>query len=347
PLRIKDSDPDSMIQTKLNISFDTSNPLTKLQVLEHKIPEELYSTTFVKESTIDFLKRFSEGKYSKPNFFVFCSFPDPHHSFSPPGKYFNMYKPEDIILPRTFNDTHENSSRFNQKHYNETLNTEGTVKNIFPIPKNLTEEEAKTVIAKSFGMEKMIDDAIGEILNALEELGLSDNTVVIFTSDHGDLGGDHRFFFKGPFLYQGLIKIPFLIKVPNGLKGQISESLVSSIDIPETILELEGFSIPNSMQGKSMIPILNNPEEKINDSILIEMDDDHNDEKTRTLITDDWRITIFRNYGELYNLKDDSDEMNNLWDNISFMEVKEELIFKLLRKCINNQQKPIIRDCGY
>ncbi|HEA70791.1 MAG TPA: DUF4976 domain-containing protein [archaeon] len=113
------------------------------------------------------------------------------------------------------------------------------------------------------------------------------------------------------------------------------------------MLELEGFSIPNSMQGKSMIPILNNPEEKINDSILIEMDDDHNDEKTRTLITDDWRITIFRNYGELYNLKDDPDEMNNLWDNISFMEVKEELIFKLLRKCINNQQKPIIRDCGY
>ena len=347
PLRIRSSDPDSMIQTKLNICFDTSNPLVKLQVLEHKIPEELYSTTFVKETTIDFLKRFSEGKYSKPNFFTFCSFPDPHHSFSPPGKYFNMYKPEDITLPRTFNDTHENSSQFNQKHFNETLDTEGTVKNIFPIPKNLTEEEAKTVIAKSFGMEKMIDDAIGEILNALEDFGLSDNTVVIFTTDHGDLGGDHRFFFKGPFLYQGLIRIPFLIKVPNGLKGQISESLVSSIDIPETILELEGFSIPNSMQGKSMIPILNNPEEKINDSILIEMDDDHNDEKTRTLITDDWRITIFRNYGELYSLKEDPDEMNNLWDNISFLEVKEELIFKLLRKCINNQQKPIIRDCGY
>ena len=347
PLRIKPSNSDEMIQTKLAISFDTSDPLGKIQVLKNKVPEELYSTTFVKEHTIDFLKRFADGHYSKECFFAFCSFPDPHHPYTPPGKYFDMYKPQDVILPKSFNDDHEKSSKFNKKHYNELLKSEGTEKKIFPIPKDVTEGEAKHIIAASYGMEKMIDDAIGEILKTLEKYGLADNTVVIYTSDHGDLGGDHRFFFKGPFLYQGLIRIPLLIKVPNGIKDQVSDSLVSSIDIPETILELGGFNIPDTMQGRSMLSILNNPVEQINEEILIEMDDDHNNEKTRTLITDNWRITVFRNHGELYNLKEDPEEMNNLWNNHSFNDKKHELLLRLLRRSISTQNYSVNRDCGY
>jgi arylsulfatase A-like enzyme len=347
PLRIRPNNTDDMIQTKLNISFDTTDPLGKIQVIRTKMPEELYSTTFVKENTIDFLKRFADGHYSKENFFAFCSFPDPHHPYSPPGKYFDMYKPEDIILPTTFTDNHDKSSMFNKKHYNELLRSEGTEKEIFPIPKNVTEEDARRVIAASYGMEKMIDDAIGEILEVMDKTGLAKNTVIIYTTDHADLGGDHKFFFKGPFLYQGLIKIPFLIKVPNSVRGQVSDSLVSSIDIPETILELSGFDIPETMQGKSMVPILKNPVEEINEDILIEMDDDQNNEKTRTLVVGDWRITIFRTHGELYNLKEDPDEMNNLWNNYSFNEKKFELVLRLLRRSINTQNYAVNRDCGY
>jgi len=347
PLRIRLKDPIDSFQNKLNLCFDSSYPFIRLQVIKHQLPEELYSTTFVKENTISFLKRFAEGQYSKPNFFAFCSFPDPHHPFSPPGKYFDMYKPEDVILPNSFNDTHVKSSLFNKKHYNEILNTEGTVKNIFPKPKDLTEEDAKRAIAASYGMEKMIDDAIGEIFETLEKNILIDNTVVIYTSDHGDLGGDHRFFFKGPFLYQGLIKIPFLIRIPNGVSNQVCNSLASSIDIPETILELAGFEIPDTMQGKSMVPILKNQDEKINEDILIEMDDDHNNEKTRTLIRGNWRITIFREHGELYNLKEDPDEMNNLWSHKSFSEKRDELLLRIFKKCIQNQPKIIKRDCGF
>jgi arylsulfatase A-like enzyme len=161
------------------------------------------------------------------------------------------------------------------------------------------------------------------------------------------LGGDHRFFFKGPFLYQGLIKIPFIIKVPNGLKHKICSSLTSSIDIPETILELAGLPIPDYMQGKSMVPLLQNTNDIINDSIYIEMDDDHNSEKTRTLITEDWRLTIFKEHGELYNLKEDPDEMNNLWNKSSLIETKLELILKLFKKNIQALNNPVVRDCGY
>jgi arylsulfatase A-like enzyme len=251
-----------------------------------------------------------------------------------------------VILPETFNDNHENSSEFNRKHYNTLIKSEGTEKGIFPIPKDLTEEDAKQVIAASYGMEKMVDDAIGEILDALNTYGLSQNTVIIFTTDHGDLGGDHRFFFKGPFLYQGLVKIPFLIKVPNGQANRNCNSLASSIDIPETILELAGITVPDFMQGKSLIPILKNPEQTAKNDVLIEMDDDHNNERTRTLITDNWRITVFSDHGDLYNLKEDPNELNNLWHDNSFNEIKIKLLLKLFNKS-TKASRSVLRDCGY
>lgn len=351
-LRLKPEDTDRRILRKLMrfaLRFEKESSI-KLQVMKHRIPEELYSTSFVKENTIDFLKKFAGGKYSKPNFFAFASFPDPHHPYSPPGKYFDMYHPEDVNLPESFYDTHENSPLFMRKHYNETVNTDGTTIGLFPNPKDLTELDAKRVIAASYGMEKMIDDAVGEILDVLEKTGLAENTIVIYTTDHGELGGDHSFFFKGPFLYQALVKIPFLIKIPNKSMNVATDSLASSIDLPETILQLAGFPIPESMQGKSLVPILENPTVKINENILIEMDDGGIDEKTRTLITDEWRITVFSNNdneGQLYNLKEDPDEMNNLWNDKKYKDIKIELELRLLRKNLNIIESHINRDCQY
>ena len=92
-LKIRPSDTDIKILRKLRrllMSLDKKESYFDLQVWKTKIPEELYSTTFVKENVIEFLERFANGQYSKKNFFVFCSFPDPHHPYTPPGKYFNM-----------------------------------------------------------------------------------------------------------------------------------------------------------------------------------------------------------------------------------------------------------------
>jgi uncharacterized sulfatase len=161
------------------------------------------------------------------------------------------------------------------------------------------------------------------------------------------LGGEHKFFFKGPFLYRGLINIPFIIKTPNGLNNKICSSLVSSIDIAETILDLARLNIPEFMQGKSMIPILGNTDYKINDAILIEMDDEYINEKTRTLIAEDWRISIFSDHGELFNLKEDPYEMNNLWNENSFIDIKLELILRLMQKNLQKTESNVKRDCLY
>jgi uncharacterized sulfatase len=96
-----------------------------------------------------------------------------------------------------------------------------------------------------------------------------------------------------------------------------------------------------------MVPLLKDPAKKVKDDLLIEMDDDHNYEKTRTLITEEWRITIFSDHGELFNLKDDPNELNNLWSDKSLSEKKNELILKLFNKCVQNQPNIVPRDCGY
>ncbi|MFX1358647.1 MAG: sulfatase [Promethearchaeota archaeon] len=317
-----------------------------LQIYKHNIPEELYSTSFVKENTIDFLEKFAAGKYEKENFFIFCSFPDPHNPFTPAGKYFNIYDPKEIVLPNTFDDDHKNSSPIYKGHFHGTLRNEST-EDDFPIPKELNEYDAKRCIAASYGMEKMIDDAVGEILTTLNKTGLINNTIIIYTTDHGDMGGDHKFFFKGPFLYKGLTNVPFLIQVPDGLNNKICKSLVSSIDIPETILELAGFSIPDDMQGKSFKSLLTNPDLKIKDSVFIEMADDIINQRSKTLVTEDWRITIFEESGELFNLKEDPNEMNNLWNDKNYKDLKMELILRVFRKGMRYQEKIIERDCGY
>ena len=350
-LKIRPSDMDTMILRKMRrllMSLDKRDSYFDLQVWKTKVPEDLYSTTFVKENVIEFLERFANGHYSKKNFFVFCSFPDPHHPYTPPGKYFNMYKPENINLPENFNDNHEKSPKFIKNFYEGAL-TEGEI-GAFDKPKDIKEIEAKCVIAGSYGTEKMIDDAVGEILRILDKTELAENTIIIYTTDHGELGGDHNLFLKGPYLYQSLASIPFIIKIPKGLKNRVYEHLASSIDIPETILELAGIPIPNFMQGKSLVPALNDTEQKINDDVLIEMDAEEIENLTRTLIVDDWRITVSTieiNDGELYNLREDPLEMNNLWNDERHLKTKNNLVLKLLEKIILSQRSPIKRDCSF
>ena len=138
-----------------------------------------------------------------------------------------------------------------------------------------------------------------------------------------------------------------MIKIPGRFQNKICNSLASSIDLPETILELAGFNIPDTMQGKSMIPLLYEKQQEINEDIMIEMDDDHNDQKIRTIISNQWRLSVFREHGELFNLKEDPNEMHNLWNVESALDVKAQLLLRLSRKQTMMEKAPVNRDCGF
>jgi arylsulfatase A-like enzyme len=307
---------------------------------ETVLSEELYPTAFITDKTVEFLERHSEGKNEDKPFFLHCSYNDPHHPVCPPGKYKHIYAPEDIELPSNFNDA-ENLLE------HEFLGPQLKDKRfVHLLPQKVDKEVAKTFIALSYGSIAMIDDGVGKILKALERLGLADNTMVIFTSDHGDLLGDHGLILKGPAHYRSIINIPLLWKVPGMTKRSVSDSLVSTIDIPKTILNILGVKEkrhPEAFQGYDITPLLNDPNQKVREHLLIEHDEEIAKDKImrlRTLITERHRLTLYDGYenlGDIFDLQSDPDEINNLWD--SNKELRSKLTEELLREIIRLQPR--------
>jgi len=307
------------------------------------IPEDIYQTSYITEKTISYLERFSKGEYGDKNFFIHCSYPDPHHPVCPPGKYKSMYDPEKIEISSNLNDI--------ERLYNHEIL--GKYVNVYRPNwlRETTEEELRQFLAYSYGTISMIDNSIGQILAALRSFGLEDDTMVIFTSDHGDLMGDHGLLLKGPAHFSGTLKVPLIWKIPGVTKsGSISNSLVSSIDIPKTLLrflKIKEKYYPIGIQGKDLNPILKNSEEKVRDCVIIEEDeqsqkDSHNlpSIRLRTMVTKKYRLTLyenFENYGDLYNLEEDPMEENNLWFDNSYKNIKNELLKKFAHELIKIQ----------
>jgi len=301
------------------------------------VPEEVYPTTYITERTQDYLNHHATTQSGSP-FFAVCSYPDPHHPFTPPGKYYDMYDPADIPLPASFHDPHERST----PQYQRMKRKQGQPLKAHVNPFSPTEAEYREMAAKAYGMISMVDDAVGQIFQTLEETNLLDDTIVIFTSDHGDMFGDHGMMLKGAMHYDGCTRIPLLVKRPGHASG-ICESLVGSIDLAATILSLAGVEPYNGMQSHDLTPLLDNPSETLRETILIEEDQVHDMVHTgrslrmRTLITDTARLTIYEglNHGELFNRAEDPAEMHNLFGLPEAVRLQTDLMEKLAHEMMS------------
>ena len=250
-------------------ALPTERDLHISQAWRTRVPEALYPTTYITEQTVQYLERYAASGTASP-FFLFSSFPDPHHPFVPPGRYFDLYAPDDIPLSPAWDNTHERTPPHMQALVKE-LGTPEAVRHT-PAAFAVNAAETRQAMALTYGMISMIDDGVGRILDTLARLGLADNTVVLFTSDHGDLMGDHQLMLKGPCHFQGLIRVPLLIQVPGMATGTVTHALASTIDLPQTILELAGLDPSPRMQGRSLVPLLADPTTAVRDHILIEDD---------------------------------------------------------------------------
>jgi len=306
-----------------------------------EIPEELYNTTFVKERTLAFLERYARGDYGNKPFYLHCSFPDPHYPLYPPKKYQEMYNPDDITLPSNFSDI---KNLYQHKFLGPHLKNPPFKKAFL---RESSEEEVKKITALTYAAISYVDYSIGQILTALDKLDYSENTIIVFMSDHGDLMGAHGLLFKGPCPFNGVLQLPLIWKVPGLTKSGISDSLVSSIDYPKTILNLLGIPsrhFPPYMQGYDITPIIKNPKEKVRSCVFIENDEEVGtlEARLRHLITEDFKMTIYENlenYGDIYDRKNDPDELNNLWDNEEYKDEKLKLINALLHQNLKAQTK--------
>ncbi len=194
--------------------------------------------------------------------------------------------------------------------------------------------------ALTYGMITMIDDAVGSILGWLKTLRLDHDTVVIFTSDHGDFMGDHQLLLKGALHYRGLVRVPFIWRDPSVEDGGLVNSgLCGTLDIASTILDRAGLAGHNGMQGNSLLPAANG-DETGHDALVIEEHQRRgymgfkNNFRARSLITNKYRLTIYQgaDWGELYDYAEDPHEINNLWNEARAERVRHDLTEQLARK---------------
>ncbi|OWT63517.1 sulfatase family protein [Candidimonas nitroreducens] len=310
--------------------------ISALQAWRTAVPEELYSTSYIKEQAIGFLQRHAAQEPHKP-FFLQVSFNDPHHPFTPPGHYWDMYDPDQMPLPAAYRPNvgtlppplaHLIAERDEGRANRESWMLQA-----------VSEQDVREAIALTYGSITMIDDAVGEVLRSLEALGLNHNTVVIFTSDHGDYMGDHQLMFKGPIHYDGLIRVPFIWSDPElDARGASSDALAGTVDIAATVLARAGLQPFQGMQGQDLMPVMLGKAQG-RPAVLVEEDNQRSfmgfdrPVRLRTLVTDGWRLSVYRGvqWGELYDLRDDPLELHNLWDDPQSSDVKARLLHLLVQ----------------
>jgi uncharacterized sulfatase len=186
-------------------------------------------------------------------------------------------------------------------------------------------------------MISLMDHHIGRILDALEETGQRQNTLVIFTSDHGDMLGDHGFWWKGFVPYEEHMRVPLIVSLPGNIPaGTATEALQSLLDLPPTILSYAGVPVPEEMQGVDQRPAWENHTVPVRESVIVEERLFHSDWGQDCLITPTHKLCFYanRDYGELYDLVEDPNQIENLWDRPRQATLKQELLRSLLSEQI-------------
>ena len=310
------------------------NRISAPQAWRTAVPEELYSTSWISERSAVWLE--DRARDAAP-FFLQMSFPDPHHPFTPPGRYWDMYDPEGIELPETFGKGDLPPIRAMKE---ALVNGSDPRNNQNPFA--VTGDEARSIIALTYGMITMIDDAIGRVLKRLEELDLAEDTIVIFTSDHGDYMGDHGLMLKLLLHYQSIIRVPFIWHDPKApAQGRTDPGLASSIDIAPTILARAGIQTYNGIQGRDLHAT---PPPQ---AVIVEEDSQRlmtgfdRPQRVRTVVTDRYRMSLREgeDWNELYDLSSDPGETENLYDHPSGQSARQALSEIMLRRMISLQDR--------
>lgn len=305
------------------------------QAYRTRLPEELYPTSYVVEMAEAALHE--SAKQPQQPFFISVCFPDPHHPFTPPGRYWDMYDPDSIPVPQSLGSANVTPAlaHLRAERALGRANTLGTM------PFAVDEREAREAIALSYGMITMVDDGIGRIMQTLANVGQLDNTVVIFTSDHGDFMGDHGLMLKSTLHYQGLVKVPFIWSEPGMPQPGVSTAaLHSTLDVARSVLARAGLQPYWGMQGMDLAASLADPAAAGQAAVLVE-EDGHEvgfgfsaPARVRTILSAHWRMSIYEgcDWGELYDLSRDPHEMVNLFDEPAHRKVRAELFEQLARQ---------------
>ena len=209
------------------------------------LPEELSGPKYLAERAERFLDRV-EGR----PFLLCCSFYEPHGPFY--GPFNHVHAPEDVILPRNFADVPQRNQPLKAQLEQRWFYQHGDTGTPGPLR---TEHDWRVVIARYWGLCTLVDKYIGRILQALRDRGLYENTLIVFTADHGEMMGSHRMMLKN-MAFEESVRVPLLIRLPGQTESKRIAAPVSQIDLVPTLLDLLGQDAPAHLQGKSLRPLI-------------------------------------------------------------------------------------------
>lgn len=283
------------------------------------LPYEDYYDVYVGRHAKQFLENVEPGK----PWFCHVSFGGPHEPWDTPEPYASMYAPEDMPKPLPpMKDANPDRPR-------------GVTDSLMHKAKiSCNEQQAAEIRADYCGGCTLIDDQIGRLIDVIKARGEWDNTIVLFTSDHGEMNGDHGFVNKRTFL-DGALNIPLIIRTPETAKrgGRKCHQLVSLMDVGPTLVELAGGKIEYEQCGVSLCGVLDGQDDKPREYVLSELSGEI------MYMDDEWKIAVNEN-GDVYLLFDrrnDPREQNNLAAFEDAKDITNALREKMFKAIMQNQ----------
>ena len=308
-----------------------------------RLPEKLGKPAFVADRASDFIR-----SHRHRPFICYVNFLEPHPPFLGPRD--DQYDRSEVDLPENFASVPGADQPAKAKALKLMLEMEYFADG--PLQK---EEDWRELIARYWGLCSLVDTHIGRILSTLEECGLDENTIVVFTSDHGDMMGSHRLLYKC-LMFEEAVRVPMLIRIPGQKKGTMIGGPMSHIDLVPTLLDLMNLPVPDNLQGKSRKAEIHDGTTMLKDDVFIEWSaeqhvvdlDAHSDhwwasagtkeeiqksdgDPVRTIITaDGWKLNLSAcGETELYNLFTDPRETHNLCSFAGYLTVVDKLKAKI------------------
>jgi arylsulfatase len=289
---------------------------------EQRVTPQLHQTTWATECSIEFInKRRDRSVPWLLNVNVY----DPHPPFIPPQEYADRFDPAEMPGPHFRPSDLEQQVKLASLDFQDELRTP-------------EQHDAFRVQALYYAMIAQIDDQFARIIDELDRTGQRDNTVIIFTSDHGESLGDHGLMFKGCRFYEGLVRVPLIISWPAEYRrGLLSDGLVELLDLTSTLMDIAQIPCPSYMQGKSLLPILCDGQDPSVHRDFVRSEyfdalDTHFTGGSGTFgtmyRTAHHKLCMYhdKKISELYDLRADPWEFDDRWDDPNYRDIKHQLI---------------------
>ena len=276
---------------------------------------------------------------------------DPHPPFDPPQEFMNRYSPTEMPYPLFKKEDIEGQKAF--KDIDQPILVKfDSFENPSKSHNNFNPRMAK---ACYYATIELLDEQFGRIMDTLKKTGQLHDTIVIFTSDHGELLGDHGLLSKGCRFFESLVHVPLIISWPGHFKkGMRSDALVELVDLAPTLLDALGLPLPQCMHGKSLVPILCGDVDPHyhKPSVISEYNDAlplPNSSHGTMYFNGRYKTIVYHgtDLGEFYDLEVDPGEFNNLWNDRASHKTKQELLKKHFDAIMDTSSAGVSRSGSY